>query len=231
MSDEAYFDQYAGDYDKLMQRSLALAGEDKSYFARKRILYLQRRLKSLGYAPESIMDYGCGTGTAIPLLKEILNPVKMAGVDVSPKSLDIARTKFSQYADFKLVDELPADGSIDLIYVSSVFHHIMPPDRPAAFEYVLKSLRPGGIFAFWEHNPWNPGTLYAMSQCAFDDNAVTISPVQARSLLAKSGFKLLRSDFLFIFPRVLALFRPLELYFSRLPLGAQYQVLCQRPLE
>jgi hypothetical protein len=26
----------------------------------------------------------------------------------------------------------------------------------AAVDYVYRSLRPGGLFAFWENNPWNP---------------------------------------------------------------------------
>ncbi len=231
MSNEAYFDQYAAEYDTLMQRSLALAGEDKSYFARGRIEFLARHLRVMGFTPTSVMDFGCGTGTAIPLLKEILKPRKLIGADVSGKSLEIARKSFSQHGDFELIaDRIPA-GDIDLTYVSSVFHHIVPKERSAAFDHVLRSIRPGGIFAFWEHNPWNPGTLHAMSRCPFDDDAITISPFEARSLLSRAGFKVLRTDFLFIFPHALAPLRPIEPLFSRFPIGAQYQVLCMKPVS
>jgi hypothetical protein len=37
------------------------------------------------------------------------------------------------------------------------------------------------------------------------------------------------ADFLFIFPRPLKWFRPLEPLVSRLPLGAQYQIICRKP--
>ena len=40
---------------------------------------------------------------------------------------------------------------------------------------------------------------------------------------------IIRIDFLFIFPRALRWFRTLEPLVSKLPLGAQYQVLCRKP--
>jgi len=48
-------------------------------------------------------------------------------------------------------------------------------------------------------------------------------------LLRAGGFDVLRTDFLFYFPRVLRLLRGLERLLVRLPLGAQYQVLCRKP--
>ena len=66
----------------------------------------------------------------------------------------------------------------------------------AAIDYVLRSLRPGGLFAFWENNPWNPGTRYVMSRIPFDRDAITLSPLEARQLLRVGGFEILRTDFL-----------------------------------
>jgi hypothetical protein len=37
------------------------------------------------------------------------------------------------------------------------------------------------------------------------------------------------TDFLFIFPKLLGWLRGLEPWVTRLPLGAQYQVLCRKP--
>ena len=48
-------------------------------------------------------------------------------------------------------------------------------------------------------------------------------------MLRGGRFAVERTDFLFIFPRVLKFFRPLERRVSRLPLGAQYQVLALKP--
>ena len=110
-----------------------------------------------------------------------------------------------------------------------MFHHIPPARRAEAVDYVLRSLRPGGIFAFWENNPWNPGTRYVMNRIPFDRDAVRLSEPQAKRLLRNGGFEILRTDFLFIFPKVLDWFRWIEPHCSSLPVGAQYQVLCRKP--
>jgi len=95
--------------------------------------------------------------------------------------------------------------------------------------YILRCLRPGGVFALWENNPWNPGARYVMAHCAFDRNAAPLTPPEARNLVRNGGFQILSTDFLFIFPRMLKMFRPLEPWLSGLPLGAQYMVLCRKP--
>jgi len=68
-----------------------------------------------------------------------------------------------------------------------------------------------------------------MSQCAFDEDAVTISPREAHKILSEAGFKLLRTDSLFYFPRQLRWLRIAERWFRGLPFGGQYQVFCQNP--
>jgi hypothetical protein len=77
----------------------------------------------------------------------------------------------------------------------------------------------------------NPGTRYVMSRCVFDKDAITLTPRQSRQLLKSAGFEILRTDFAFIFPRLLKFLRPLEKLLVKLPLGAQYQVLAQKKLE
>jgi hypothetical protein len=67
-----------------------------------------------------------------------------------------------------------------------------------------------------------------MSRIPFDRDAKLISPPRARNLLARAGFGVLRTDFLFFFPRLLAALRPLEVTLSRIPAGAQYLVLCRK---
>jgi hypothetical protein len=54
-------------------------------------------------------------------------------------------------------------------------------------------------------------------------------PPEARRLLETGGLQILRTDYLFLFPRMLKLFRGLEPLLARWPLGAQYQVLCRKP--
>jgi hypothetical protein len=68
-----------------------------------------------------------------------------------------------------------------------------------------------------------------MSRIPFDRDAITLAPPETRHLLKEGGFEILRTDFLFIFPRMLKPLRALEPLVSRLPFGAQYQVLCRKP--
>jgi hypothetical protein len=67
-----------------------------------------------------------------------------------------------------------------------------------------------------------------MSRIPFDRDAITLTAGEARRLLRGAGFEIVRTDFLFIFPRVLSWCRGLEPLVARLPLGAQYQVLCRK---
>jgi len=117
----------------------------------------------------------------------------------------------------------------DMAFSNGVFHHIQPPERRDALDYISRSLRPGGLFVFWENNPWNPGTRFVMSRIPFDRDAITISPPNARRLLRGAGFEILRTDHLFFFPRALRWLRPLERGLTAVPLGAQYLVLARKP--
>lgn len=226
----AEFDEYAAEYDRALQRGLRVSGEDKNFFARGRIAWLARCLSKSGDRPQAIMDFGCGTGSATPYLFELLDAATVTGVDISQRSLEAARRVFgSDRSMFLLFTEHEPRQAIDLAFSNGVFHHIPPDDRAQAIDYVYRSLRRGGLFAFWENNPWNPGTRLVMSRVPFDRDAITLSSIEAKQLLRRGGFEILRTDFLFIFPRALKWLRVLEPAVSRLPLGAQYQIICRKP--
>jgi SAM-dependent methyltransferase len=224
------FDSYADDYDAALAEGISISGENKDYFARRRIEWLRDCLAANEAAPEKVMDYGCGTGSSAPHLLEALGAKSIVGTDRSAKSLEIARKRFqSERVRFVAIQDCQPTGGIDLAFCNGVFHHIPPARRAEAVDYVLRSLRPGGIFAFWENNPWNPGTRYVMNRIPFDRDAVRLSAPQAKRLLRNGGFEILRTDFLFIFPKLLDWFRWIEPHCSSLPVGAQYQVLCRKP--
>jgi SAM-dependent methyltransferase len=224
------FDVYAKDYDVALARGISVSGEKKDYFARRRIEWLRDCLTLFSAPATRLMDFGCGTGSSAPLFFDILKVEHFVGTDQSRGSLEVARRAHcSAHSQFLLFDEYQPCGQFDLVFCNGVFHHILPVDRAAAIDYVLRSLRPGGLFAFWENNPWNPGARYVMSRIPFDRDAITLSPVEARHRLRLGGFDILRTDFLFIFPRTLHWCRWIEPLCSRLPFGAQYQVLCRKP--
>lgn len=225
----ADFDAFAESYDRELEAGLAITGENKLYFARGRLQWLSRRLGELGSRPEAVLDFGCGDGVSAPFIFELLGAKSLLGVDVSDGLLGIARSRHgSATTRFLRRDQVQPHGRHDLAFCNGVLHHIQPEERPQALEYVHRSLRPGGLFALWENNPWNPGTRYIMSRVSFDRDAITLPPPEARRLLRSAGFEVLHTDFLFIFPRPLRGLRPLEPMLAGLPLGGQYQVLCRR---
>ena len=221
------FDQFADDYDRALNQGISISGEDKDFFANGRIMWLSGLLARRGIKSPLVMDFGCGTGSATPYFLQCLKAQSVLGVDVSAKSLRLAQEKYgSERVRFSLPNQDVPRGEVDLAFCNGVFHHIPVTERAASVTYVYRSLKEGGIFAFWENNPWNPGARYCMKKNPFDKDAITITPPEARRLLKLAGFKVLRTDYLFIFPRALRWLRGIEPFLSQICLGAQYQILC-----
>jgi SAM-dependent methyltransferase len=230
MSSKVDFDDYAEEYDAHLAQAISVSGEEKDYFARGRIDWVSKYLSAKSVGVESVMDFGCGTGGSTPHLLELLGAGLVLGLDVSAKSLGVARRLHgSERARFMEFGEYRPRQEVDLAVANNVFHHIAPAERRDSVRYIFDSLRPGGLLAFWENNPWNPATLYMMRQCEFDRDAITLSFPEARGLLRAGGFEVVCTNFLFIFPRALSRLRWLEPRVARLPLGTQYLVLCRKP--
>ena len=226
MRGHAEFDDFAHDYDGTLNRALSVSGESKDYFARGRVAWLVERLKELGIAPKSAIDFGCGTGSATPFLLEELALVSLLGVDISAESIDVATRKYgSDRVRFQTLEAHEPRADTDLAFCNGVFHHIPLKERAAAVHRVWRSLKPGGIWAFFDNNPFNPGTQWIIYRLPFERESVTVSAWQARRMLKQGGFEVLSSTHLFVFPRFLRWLRPLEPRLSALPIGAQYLVL------
>jgi SAM-dependent methyltransferase len=226
---EDLFDEYAAAYEQALSSAIAPSGENRRYFAERRVTWLKRSLDEMSCKVDSVLDFGCGDGATTPLLLESLKANSAVGADVSAKSLEIARKRNgSDRIRYESIHEFQSSGQMDLAYCNGVFHHILPDQRAAALGIVHRALRRGGLFSFWENNPWSLATRYVMSRCEFDRDAILLSAPDAKKLLRGAGFEVLRTDFRFIFPRALLAFRKIEDWVFRAPLGAQYQVLCRK---
>jgi SAM-dependent methyltransferase len=87
-----------------------------------------------------IMDYGCGPGNDLAGFAEYSEATKIIGVDISPKALQLARSRVSwhvrdpsQLSFIRVADEdvrLPLiDCGIDYIQSLGVIHHATNPNR------------------------------------------------------------------------------------------------------
>lgn len=225
----AEFDAFAADYDLALEQGLSLTGESKDYFAEARLRWLLGRLAKFDAASTTILDFGCGTGSSVPWFLDLLEAKRIVGSDVSTQSLEVASERWRDYAtEFVRCGNEPAD-SFELAFCNGVFHHIVPEQRDEAVQQVFQALKPGGLFAFWENNPANPGTRLLMKRIPFDRDAILVWPNEARRRLRTAGFEILLTDFLFYFPEILKTLRPLEPWLSKLPLGGQYLVLARKP--
>jgi SAM-dependent methyltransferase len=224
----AEFDAFADNYDEALAMGLSLTGESKEFYAAGRVRWLAKRLASKKWPVRAVMDFGCGTGSGVPFLFDGLGARLVHGVDVSAASLETARAAHTRDGTtFSLIEE-KIGPMFDLAFCNGVFHHIPVAERHSAAAYVHEALVPGGFFALWENNPWNPGTRFIMSRVPFDKDAITLSPPETRKLLRDVGFDIVRTDFLFVFPNALRLLRPLERLLAPYPLGGQYLVLARK---
>jgi len=81
----------------------------------------------------SILDIGCGTGAALLRLSK-RNPSLLAGIDISPKVIAIAKDKLSGLpADIRVADaesHLPwPDETFDVAIMNAAIHHLPDPEK------------------------------------------------------------------------------------------------------
>jgi ubiquinone/menaquinone biosynthesis C-methylase UbiE len=111
--------------------------------------YLDLWMRTVGayaHAPRAILDLGCGTGRFSRALAAHFD-AELIGVDPSSKMLEQARRKPGdhrvQYQSGR-GEAIPLpDGSVDLVFMSMVLHHV--PDPAALARECRRVLRPEGI--------------------------------------------------------------------------------------
>ena len=95
-------------------------------------------------AVSDILDIGCGTGRYSTALAAHFN-ARVIAVDPSEKMLAEARKKATEAVCYEraFAESLPLpDASIDLVFMSMVFHHFDDPDQ--AVRECRRVLRQGG---------------------------------------------------------------------------------------
>jgi ubiquinone/menaquinone biosynthesis C-methylase UbiE len=101
---------------------------------------------------DNLLDLGCGTGTLLILAKQRFPQIKMTGIDVDPKVLNIARNK-TQKAKLEIEyleassGRLPfTDSSFGVVVSSLVFHHLPTAVKKQTIKEVYRILKKGGRF-------------------------------------------------------------------------------------
>lgn len=124
-------------------------------------------------------------------------------------------------------DKIPFDDSaFDFVTTVCVYHHVSPASRLALTREAYRVLRPDGILAIIEHNPYNPITRLIVSRAPVDAEAILLKSSEVRQLMTMAGFTgQLKKYFLYL-PE--PIYRRagdwLEHFLRRVPLGGQYAV-------
>lgn len=220
----------ASNYDEMLERGLRLSGENKRFFMEGRLARL-RDLLPEHHEAKQILDFGCGNGDTSRRLLERFGAVRVVGLDVSTGALDHARQHHaSDTTAFFHLDAFSERDTFDLCYSNGTFHHMEPRKRPAVLRRLRGMLRPAGLLAVFENNPWNPGTRLVMRRVPFDRDAHVVTPGRMTRLLVDAGFEIVSPVlYLFVFPAPLKRLRVMERRIERLPLGGQYLVVGKRP--
>jgi SAM-dependent methyltransferase len=214
-------------YQEYLDKGIKLSGEGQEFFIQGRLEALAHRIT---LKPGRILDFGCGNGLTTRFLRRSYPNAEIIGIDPAVDAIEYARANFAGPGiAFYPMDQLAALGRFDLSHVNGVFHHIPLQERLGAAQSVWKALEDGGLFAFFENNPWNPGTRLVMKRIPFDRDAITLSIPESKRLLRQAGFSRVDESWtMFYFPRILSVLRPLEPSLGALPLGAQYCVLARK---
>jgi ubiquinone/menaquinone biosynthesis C-methylase UbiE len=101
-----------------------------------------------------VLEVGCGTGANLELFAE--TGCEVAGVDLSPSMMDLARQKLGDRADLRLVDaaEMPfADNSFDLVLSFLTLHEMPPATRAPVMNEIIRVAGANGRALFIDYSP------------------------------------------------------------------------------
>jgi SAM-dependent methyltransferase len=223
------FDAFADEYERLHSQNIHLSGEAPAYFAQQKA-QLAAALVANALPRARILDFGTGVGNSIEPLKRQFPSAQIEGIDVSQRSIAIARSRFAELALFRHFDGATVpfeDGSFGLAFAACVFHHIDHAEHEALIRELRRVLAPGGWLTIFEHNPFNPLTRHAVNTCEFDRNARLLTARTLQAVVRRAGFNQVQAKYCVFFPRALRALRPLENKMGWLPLGAQYCVVAR----
>ncbi|MFD4228157.1 class I SAM-dependent methyltransferase [Streptomyces sp. NPDC058545] len=148
-------------------------------------------VEALGLRPgDAVLDAGCGTGRALPALRDAVGPQgTVLGADLTPAMLQAAvRAGRDRPGRLLLADvaRLPLrNASLDAVFGAGLISHLSHPGPDLA--ELARVVRPGGQLALF--HPIGRAALAARHGRRITDDDLRAEP-NLRPLLAHSGWRL-----------------------------------------
>jgi len=103
-----------------------------------------------------VLDLGTGDGRLLALLHRERPAMMGVGLDFSELMLAAARERFAgderiELVDHDLAEPLPELGRFDAVLSSMAIHHLEHERKRSLYGEIFDLLKPGGIFANFEH--------------------------------------------------------------------------------
>ena len=220
------FDDYVDTYEKEIQSSIDFIGQDHDFFVSVKADIIKDLAKRHFDEPHKlkVLDIGCGIGLIDHYLKNYFENI--FGIDLEEGVIEKAQ-KYNPSVNYIVYDgkTLPfEDNSTDVVFTVNVMHHIPPELQEHCLAEIYRVTQKGGLVIVMEHNPLNPLTRKAVSNCEFDRDAILIHKNEMKNLFSSCGLKDIRSSYILFFPFSKSFFRKIEKLIEWVPLGAQYYV-------
>jgi SAM-dependent methyltransferase len=154
-ADQAARDQQ-GFYDERYERGYMQDFSD--LFEACRVVTIRETLDRLGDPPRRVLDYGCGEGRYLDIIRERFPSAQLVGSDISQVALEHAGRRLPDVGWVLMEDErVPeSDGAFDLIISVEVLEHVADVER--ATRELGRVLAPGGRLVLTTPCA-NPGSL------------------------------------------------------------------------
>lgn len=122
---------------------------------------------------DRILDFGCGNGRLLALLKD--RPIEYKGVDISDKLIRLAKKKYSEESNnfLKVSSQgtLPfPDDFFNKVFSIAVFHHFPPSYAEQVARELYRVTLPGGMVIVTVWNLWRREKLKYIVKSFFDLN-------------------------------------------------------------
>lgn len=221
--DKIDFNDYAENYQSLIDESVGMSGESVEYFSNYKLNCLERWFIG-GRTDERLrlLDFGSGIGLLSHKIAHRFVNFEVLGYDPSTESIRRANEASKGIDNLSFVSKIADDYRADIVVAANVFHHIQPSERSEALRTIRRVISERGRLIVFEHNPWNPLTQRVVKTCPFDADAVLLSVREWPILARENGLKPIKCRFIVFFPAFLKAFRAFEPYMTWMPAGAQY---------